>query len=57
MDIEFGPDGSLYVVEWGQGFDENNADSGVYRIDYIEGERQPIATRRPTTTPCPSARR
>ena len=43
MDIEFGPNGSMYVVEWGQGFDENNADSGVYRIDYIQGERQPIA--------------
>ena len=43
MDIEFGPNGSMYVVEWGQGFNENNPDSGVYRIDYIQGERQPIA--------------
>ena len=43
MDIEFGPNGSIYVVEWGQGFNENNPDSGVYRIDYIQGERQPIA--------------
>src|SRR6478735_8130536 len=33
MDMEFGPDGSLYVVEWGQGFAENNPDSGVYRVD------------------------
>ena len=39
MDIEFGPDGSLYVVEWGQGFSENNPDSGVYRVDYISGAR------------------
>ncbi len=44
MDIEFGPNGSLYVVEWGQGFAENNADSGVYRIDYVSGERLPIAS-------------
>ena len=31
------------MVEWGQGFAENNADSGVYRIDYVKGERLPIA--------------
>jgi len=43
MDIEFGPDGSLYVVEWGQGFAENNPDSGVYRIDYVRGARLPVA--------------
>src|SRR4029079_1106093 len=43
MDIEFGPNGSMYVVEWGQGFNENNPDSGVYRIDYVQGERQPVA--------------
>ena len=43
MDMEFGPDGSLYVVEWGQGFNENNPDSGVYRVDYIQGARSPIA--------------
>ena len=43
MDIEFGPNGSMYVVEWGQGFAENNADSGVYRVDYVQGERLPIA--------------
>ena len=43
MDIEFGPDGAMYVVEWGQGFNENNPDSGVYRVDYIEGARTPIA--------------
>ena len=43
MDVEFGPDGSMYVVEWGQGFNENNPDSGVYRVDYIQGARSPIA--------------
>ncbi len=49
MDIEFGPNGSMYVVEWGQGFAENNADSGVYRVDYVQGSRAPIATA--TATP------
>ena len=43
MDIEFGPDGSMYVVEWGQGFAENNPDSGIYRVDYVQGARLPIA--------------
>ena len=43
MDMEFGPDGALYVIEWGSGFNGDNADSGVYRIDYIEGDGTPIA--------------
>ena len=43
MDFEFGPDGALYLIEWGTGFGGNNDDSGVYRIDYIAGDRAPIA--------------
>jgi PKD repeat protein/glucose/arabinose dehydrogenase len=43
MDLDFGPDGSLYVIEWGSGFGGNNADSGIYRIDYTAGDRRPIA--------------
>ena len=31
MDLDFGPDGALYVIEWGSGFGGDNADSGVYR--------------------------
>ena len=42
-EIEFGPDGSLYVIDWGSGFSGNNANSGIYRIDYIAGARRPIA--------------
>ena len=30
-----GPDGALYVIDWGTGFGGNNADSGIYRVDYI----------------------
>jgi cytochrome c len=41
--LQFGPDGALYVIEWGSGFGGNNADSGVYRIDYVQGNRAPIA--------------
>lgn len=43
MDMEFGPDGSLYLIEWGSGFGGDNADSGVYRIDYVSGSRSPVA--------------
>lgn len=43
MDFEFGPDGAMYLIEWGSGFGGNNDNSGVYRIDYIAGARAPIA--------------
>jgi len=43
MDMKFGPDGALYLVEWGSGFGGDNADSGIYRIDYVQGNRAPIA--------------
>ena len=43
MDMKFGPDGALYLIEWGSGFGGDNADSGVYRIDYVQGNRAPIA--------------
>ncbi|MEE6287399.1 ThuA domain-containing protein [Georgenia sp. MJ173] len=41
--LEWGDDGALYMIEWGSGFGGNNADSGVYRIDYISGTRAPVA--------------
>ena len=55
MDIEFGPDGSLYVIEWGSGFGGNNLDSGIYRIDYVGEGRRPIAqaTATPDSGPTP----
>ncbi|HWK26457.1 MAG TPA: ThuA domain-containing protein [Solirubrobacter sp.] len=42
-EMEFGPDGSLYVIDWGTGFNGNNLDSGIYKIDYVKGARRPIA--------------
>ncbi|MFC0503485.1 ThuA domain-containing protein [Micromonospora costi] len=55
MDFEFGPDGALYLIEWGSGFGGNNDNSGVYRIDYIAGDRAPIAVAsgQPTSGPAP----
>ena len=49
MDLDFGPDGALYVIEWGSGFNGNNADSGVYRVDYLKGDQNPVA--RASATP------
>ncbi|WP_208759342.1 ThuA domain-containing protein, partial [Microbispora triticiradicis] len=43
MDMKFGPDGALYLIEWGSGFGGDNADSGVYRVEYIKGNRPPVA--------------
>jgi cytochrome c len=35
MDLEFGPDGALYVLEYGDGFFAENPDAQLARIDYI----------------------
>ncbi|PYC68088.1 glycosyl hydrolase [Micromonospora arborensis] len=55
MDMEFGKDGSLYLLEWGTNFGGGNSDSGLYRIDYIQGGRSPIvkATGTPTSGKSP----
>ncbi|UDF12423.1 cell wall-binding repeat-containing protein [Antiquaquibacter oligotrophicus] len=44
MDMEFGPDGSLYVLEYGDGFFQQNPDSGLYRISYTQGNLAPQAS-------------
>jgi PKD repeat protein len=49
QDMKFGPDGALYTLEWGGGFGRDNPNSGIYRVDYINGSRSPIATA--TATP------
>ena len=35
MDLEFGPNGALYVLEYGDGFFAENPDAQLSRIDYI----------------------
>ncbi|WP_436493450.1 ThuA domain-containing protein [Actinokineospora sp. HUAS TT18] len=53
MDAKFGPDGSLYLLAWGNGYDDTThlPESGLYRIDYTQGARSPIAvaSANPTT--------
>jgi glucose/arabinose dehydrogenase len=42
MDLEFGPDGALYVLEYGDGFFAENPDAQLARIDYVRGNRTPV---------------
>ncbi|MEU6440856.1 ThuA domain-containing protein [Streptomyces sp. NPDC047046] len=50
MDMKFGPDGAMYLLEWGSGFGRDNPDSGLYRIDYSSGDRRPLAEATATPT-------
>ena len=43
-DMEVGPDGRIYVLEYGSGWFAKNADAGLARIDYIAGNRAPEIT-------------
>jgi glucose/arabinose dehydrogenase/PKD repeat protein len=49
IDSKFGPDGSMYVLDWGGGFGRDNPESGLYRVDYVSGSRSPEAAA--TATP------
>ncbi|MEO6134588.1 MAG: ThuA domain-containing protein, partial [Ginsengibacter sp.] len=40
-DMEVGPDGKLYVLEYGTGWFSKNKDAGLVRIDYNGGNRAP----------------
>lgn len=41
IDMEMGPDGKLYMLEYGSGWFSKNADAGLVRIDYNAGNRPP----------------
>ncbi|RZS97995.1 cytochrome c [Cecembia calidifontis] len=43
MDMQFGPDGSLYILEYGTYWSAQNDDSGIYRIEFSAGNRKPVA--------------
>ena len=43
MDIEWGPDGSMYVLEYGDGYFAENPDAQLSKINYVRGNRSPIA--------------
>lgn len=41
IDMEMGPDGKIYLLEYGTGWFQKNPDAGLSRIDYIAGNRAP----------------
>jgi PKD repeat protein len=43
MDLQFGDDGSFYLLTYGDGFFNINPDAGMYRWDYVKGQRAPKA--------------
>ena len=43
MDMQFGADGNLYLLTYGDGFFNINPDAGLYRFDYVKGQRAPKA--------------
>ena len=42
IDMEFGPDGALYVLEYGDGYFAENPEAQLARIDYVRGNRTPL---------------
>lgn len=42
IDMEVGPDGKIYLLEYGTGWFTKNPDAGLARIDYIAGNRPPV---------------
>lgn len=57
MDMEFGPDGALYVLEYGDGYFAENPDAQLSRIDFIgeNGNRspEPVITAEPSAGKAP----
>lgn len=43
MDMEFGPDGAMYILEYGTRWFAPNQDARLIKIDYKEGNRAPMA--------------
>ena len=43
IDMEFGPDGSLYVLEYGDGYFAENPDAQLSKINYVRNNRSPVA--------------
>jgi len=43
IDMVFGPDGALYILEYGTGWFSQNANATLSRIEFIKGNRAPKA--------------
>ncbi|SEM62735.1 Glucose/arabinose dehydrogenase, beta-propeller fold [bacterium A37T11] len=45
IDMEVGPDGRLYVLEYGKGWFSKNPDAGIARLDYLPGNLPPVISK------------
>ena len=43
MDIQFAPDGATYILAYGTNWFAKNTDAGLIRVEYSEGNRNPMA--------------
>ncbi|MFE9773680.1 PQQ-dependent sugar dehydrogenase [Streptomyces sp. NPDC005931] len=43
MDMAFGPDGALYVLDYGTGYFNGDENSALYRIEHVTDGRAPVA--------------
>lgn len=43
IDMEFGPDGALYYLEYGANYFAKNDEARLVKIEYAEGNRKPMA--------------
>ncbi|WP_455770677.1 PQQ-dependent sugar dehydrogenase [Streptomyces chartreusis] len=50
MDMAFGPDGALYVLDYGTGYFSGDANSALYRIEHVTGGRAPLAQAKANVT-------
>ncbi|MGY3051942.1 cytochrome c [Pedobacter sp. UYEF25] len=44
IDMEQGPDGKLYILEYGKGWFASNPDAALVRVDYLKGNRPPVVS-------------
>jgi PKD repeat protein len=54
MDMQFGADGNFYLLTYGDGFFNANADAGMYRWEYKKGPEAPHAVVKATPTNGPA---
>ncbi len=56
MDMAFGPEGALYILDYGTGYFSGDANSALYRYDYVGGGNQAptaVAAGTPTSGQAP----
>ena len=43
MDMQLGADGAFYLLTYGDGFFDINADAGMYKWEYVKGTARTVA--------------